>query len=133
MRITRRLCIFLCVTGLILIFIVFLFDHFGYSRQHGQEYPFPESGTWYCQELGITLFLDEGKCVICDGKDTITCSMLRERGSREVYIHCYEFNNSDYEFEHLFFSGDFLNINGDVFYIQEHKSKTVYTFTKSIE
>lgn len=133
MRITRRPCIFLCVAVLILIFIAFLFIHFGYSRQPGKEYPFPESGTWHCQELGITLFLDEGECVISDGKDTITCSMLRERGSCEVYVYCYEFNNSVYEFEHLFFSGDFLDINGDVFYVQEHKSETVYTFSKVIE
>lgn len=125
--------IFACIAVLTLISNTFLLFHFGYSRQPEEDYPFPKTGTWQCQELGIPMSFDEGKCIFFDGKDTIECYVLRERGSREVSIYCYELNNPNYEFEHLFFSGNFLDINRDDFYIQEDKTANVYTFCRVIE
>ena len=117
--------IFLC---LFFFLGVFLLNHFGYSRQPEREIPFPVSGIWHCDDLGITLFLDEGKCTFEDGENTIICSMLRERASRDVYIYCNETSNLDYKYNQLFFSGVFTGIDGDVLYIKEHKTGKEFCF-----
>ena len=65
--------------------------------------------------------------------NTIQCSYSREYGSYEVFVRCYELDNPNYNFRHLFFSGKFLSVDGDVFYMEELKSGTVYTFRKVIE
>ena len=129
----KKIRLYVCLAMSLLIFSAFLLRHLGYARQPVPNCPFPESGTWYCEELGITIFQDRGLCTIVDGDDTINCSLSREYGSCEIFIHCYERNNLNYRFEHLFFSGDFVNIEADSFYVKCHKSKNLYAFHKVTE
>ena len=118
---------------LFFLLVALFLNHFGYSRQPELEsdIQFPTSGTWRCDNLGISLFLDEGKCTFEDERNTIICYMMRERGSRDIYIHCYETSNPDYKYDHLFFSGKFIGIDGDVMYIKDHKTKTVHSFLRT--
>lgn len=104
--------------------------HLGYSRRSETDCPFPESGTWRCDDLGITLYLDRGFSYIDDGEDQVTTSYMRESGSCELYINCNERNHPDYPFEYLFFSGDLLEITEDTFLIKCHKTRTVYEFRR---
>ena len=105
----------------------------GFSGHPENDPPFPKSDSWVCAELGITLNLDEGSCFVVIGDDAIQCSYARERGAYEVFVRCYEFDNLDYDFAHLFFSGNFLSMGDDAFYMEEHKSGIVYTFHKVVD
>lgn len=102
----------------------------GFSGHPEHDPPFPKTGTWVCSELGMTLNLDEGTCFVVVGDNTIQCTYSREYGAYEVFVRCYEFDNPNYDFAHLFFSGKFLSMNGEVFYMENHQSGVVYTFEK---
>ena len=133
MKISRGVWV---VVGILLALFVLnglMLHQLGYSRQPETDCPFPETGIWVCKELGISLFLDQGYAFVVTENDQILCSYLRERGSWKVYIRCNEFEHPQYPFEYAFFSGDFLNIDGDVFYMEEHKSGTVYAFWRAAE
>ena len=105
----------------------------GHPGPIGPEPPFPDSGTWYSDERRITMFLDQGKGVVVIGSDKVSCDILRERGSYDVYLNCALFDHEKYDFGHCLFSGHFLTVHGDIFYLEEHESGIVYAFKKVTE
>lgn len=103
-----------------------------YGNPHApkQRLDFPDTGIWVCNELGITLYQDEGFATVKVDGLVIRCDCWHERGDDEIYIDCDEDSNPQYEYRHRFFSGVFLESEADVFYIQETGSEIIYVFRK---
>ena len=121
------------VIGILFILVLLnclMLHELGYSKRPETDVPFPESGIWICDELGITMLLGDGSCVIKISEEDIQCAIQREYGSHKVFFHCCEFNNTNFDFGHTFFSGIFLNTYDGLLYIEELKTETVYVFRR---
>ena len=118
---------------IILMSIACLVYWLGHPGSPGTEPPFPNEGVWESKDLGITLNMDTGSTSFNNGEREIKAYMLREYGSICVSIHCNEFDDPQYPFSYCFFSGDFLHIAGDIFYIKDHQSRVEYVFHRVIE
>ena len=129
----EKMYVLAAVSSLLIMSVIvqcLLLHQTGYSRKPDADISFPDAGIWCCSERGITLYIDEGFCVIDKDNTAIRCSYTREYGMKSIYINCNEFDNLEYEFAHLFFSGDVLAIYEDIMYIEEHKTNVVYSFLR---
>ena len=129
----KRVCIGVLITLIFLACNAVLWGHLGHSRQPQGDCPFPESGTWRSDQLGITLFLDQDYAIWDDGKEQIRLSYLCDFESAKVYIKCNEQNHSHYPNDYLFFSGDCLDIKEGTFWVKCHKTGNVYRFHRIAE
>lgn len=130
MKEKRHLFFFICIGLSVLMIAVLILYIFGFPHSPKDKSPFPDSGTWICEELNIILRHEEESASIIINGQIIDCDCWSEIGSADIYIDCNEQNNPAYEYRHRFFSGSFLKNEGNVFYIQEHDSKNIYSFRR---
>ena len=99
------------------------------------EYPFPEEGRWYCEEIQVTLvfsvinFAREDSVIIIDGNE-IECHCGWEIGSPHLYLICHEtIDGVCYQGQDLYV-WEFVDVTESELILKNHDSEEVFTFIR---
>lgn len=121
-----------CVIAALSVMLAFFCMRACSRQDHRKIYPIPETGTWVCEELQITIYFDSRdveSIIIIEGEQII-CYFGNEPGSKDIYLVCGERNNPNYYLGQDLFYGTCMEFGDVWFSVQESKSKEIYVFRK---